>query len=318
LSDIDLLTLKWNRLAQRASTSTMAIPASESAPGMWLTLAGDGLRRVLLEIGEGQPPSSSLGKGALTMEVGIFTIDGLERRCISLTCDHAFAKPFDYFIGALIVYLAELEPAAAVDATVRDLVELLGLGGLGERHRNLGDLGELFLIRTLMELNPLALKLWTGPAQGRHDIKDGARAIEVKAGLRPVHQVRITRLEQLDPPDGGELWLAVPVFEADPSGELSLGDLAREVDSRSPVGLHVEPESRSRLEVLASLEGGNRYSLFQLRLFRIGPDTPRLKESMLVGKPPAVTAVSYTLALEHLEPWEIDPTDHETVWGLFT
>jgi len=315
--DVGMLAIKWAELRREQRGAGHALPAGEPGLEAWLALTESGGLRVLLALADDErDPVVDVGRdGALRCNVQLLTVGGSPRRCIDLSCGRkALDEVFHHFTFVLLRLRAELRASATVEAAIREFCDLLGLTGEAGRHRNLGDLGELLVLSWLQDRNPAAVEAWTGPATGRHDFRSGPLALEVKSGLRPQGKVTIARLDQLEPPEEGELWLVVLTFEADPLGDLTVAGMARRVDARIPSGAQVQPEARAKLDVAAALGEVNAYSLYEARVYRITEDTPRLRSGMLVGVPEAVRSISYVLGLEHLEPWRLPPGDHDRVW----
>jgi len=321
MADAGLLALKWEELRRRAEgdgRTELALEASPDVEGMWLALSRSGGLRVLLaldaEEGGGVP---DLGpQSALEVVVHEVSLAGSTRRCIDIRCVvSGLDDVFRLFVAVLLRKRAELRPPAAVAGAIKELFDLLGLTA-GSRQRNLGDLGELWVLSRLQGLGSHAIEAWTGPATGRHDFTRGRVALEVKAGLRPHRTVTISDVGQLEPPPDGRLFLIVMTLEADPAGELSVGGLANRVRADVAPTAPIAPEVDAKLKRLCALGERHSYRLHETRVFEISEDTPRLRPPMLKGVPPSVEGLSYRLGLGHLGPWELNARDHDTALRL--
>ncbi|WP_230470000.1 PD-(D/E)XK motif protein [Lujinxingia vulgaris] len=315
--------LKWTQLRAKTSDNTheIAIAAAEEELNVWLSLTDGGARRLLVGLDEQEaPPASQLGNdSAVTIQLETFSIKGNNQRVVELRCEQAELEDlFEQFIIHLIGHRRTLPGAAAVDRTIQEFVDLLGMTGGRKHARNLGNVGELYILRWLLDYNPGALEQWTGPAQGRHDFRSGRKALEVKTGLRPHSSVEISSLEQLEPVQkDGDLWLAVVTLEADPEGKITVRKLAQSVLKSLPTGAPAQPEAIEKLKQMAKSGEENSYSLFGLRVYRIDESTPRLRVAAAAEFPASVSKVKYSLNLDHLSDWKLTDDALDNLWKDF-
>lgn len=238
---------------------------------------------------------------------------------IDLSCtDNADTR---LFTGLCADVLAELPSTGTPDLTavtaVLDRWRRFWFGdrdGLS-REEQLGLVGELW---TLLEWVPTftvgALAAWQGPDGGRHDFVTDTVSVEVKtagASTGPVIH-RISRLDQLDEPGGGQLYLLSLRAVADPSGTDSLDSLlsrARDVAVRTGPScasllddrlntLGIPPEETGRYTEPLRIAGQE--------LYRVAADFPRLTaKTFPEGLPDGVVDVTYSLDTSACGAWLI-------------
>lgn len=181
------------------------------------------------------------------------------------------------------------------------------------RDEQLGLVGELWLLlEWLPRLTVGAVNAWQGPLRGRHDFVTDAVSVEVKttgASTGPVVH-RVTRLDQLDEPGGGQLYLLSLRAVADPLGPDSLDTLLRRARTMAAAEGHtcaaVLDDRLRALGVTAADEG--RYieplRVAQQELYRVAADFPRLVPSSFpAGLPAGVVDVTYSLDTSACRSW---------------
>lgn len=314
----EILNLKWESLQTDSNgPEGAARPMTCGQRETWVTRTQSGLPRLLVHMSDDESAPSGMGpNAAFSAEVVSLSVGGTTRRVMDVMClDAGLEKVFRVLCGHLIHRLAEAQaPGEAFNATVSDFLELLG-AARGSSRGSLGDLGELVMLHRLAEKGAGAFETWTGPEPSRWDFRRGSAALEVKAGRRPVSSARISGEHQLEPPTDGNLWLAVMDFTADPDGQFSISALASELLIKARrQGAH--KKAINKLEVLSALGREDRYELEQIRFYHVLDDLPRLRPSMLVGLPEAVSGITYKLNLDHLTEWLIDDDTHDKVMEL--
>ncbi|MFC9581463.1 PD-(D/E)XK motif protein [Streptomyces yangpuensis] len=183
-----------------------------------------------------------------------------------------------------------------------------------------GLFGELTVLHRLLELDPSAHRLWSGPDGHRHDFSGATHAVEVKTSTADEgRRARIHGLDQLEPPTGGTLtfvWLrlrrAAGPAASPPAGESVPGlvervlrlcdDESALLESLARVGYRVT-DTDNYLDV--------RFAVQEERWYRVGTDFPRLTTQALTaaGVPVAVLDVSYTVDLSGAVPLPMEPSE---------
>ncbi|MEU0921010.1 MULTISPECIES: PD-(D/E)XK motif protein [Streptomyces] len=166
-----------------------------------------------------------------------------------------------------------------------------------------GLFGELMVLKRLLEKDPSAHRLWRGPSGYRHDFWGGTTAVEVKTsasseGRRP----RIHGLDQLEAPDGGDLWLVWARLQRVVSAEVGTGfiELIRHAldlcdDERALLALLAEagyrPADADRYREV-------RYSISEERWYRVTTDFPGLTGKALSSAGVTVSALDVTYSID--------------------
>jgi len=270
----------------------------------------DGIRHLLLPVSSNARVGIDERSAGIRISPRTLIDDGDPRRFVDVAC----LKPhlFDIFLR----YVAEVgERLAASTSVYRTCVEVADLfrefvrSVPDERlsdERMLGLMGELLLLRDILEIDADAHGAWLGPAGARHDFAVGSIAIEVKTtGRRKSRTFEISSLDQLEPPPGSDLYLETIRLEKIPSGELTLHGLVEDVMDRTS-GCN---EVRAKLEAAGYRDDGpmrrdeTRYRLIDRYIYHVDEVFPSLTPSkMKDGRiPPGVLEASYTITLD-MEP----------------
>ncbi len=190
------------------------------------------------------------------------------------------------------------------------------------RDEQVGLVGELwFLLEWLPRLTVASVSAWQGPLRGRHDFVSDTLSVEVKAtrtGTGPVVH-RVARLDQLDEPGAGQLYLLSLRAVPDPLGEASLDDLLHRVRvaaaSVGPTCTALLQDRLSAIGVTPADEGRyrERLRIAQQELFLIDGAFPRLiPDSFPDGLPGGVVDVAYSLDTSACQPWLVTSTADES------
>ncbi|MET7603996.1 PD-(D/E)XK motif protein [Streptomyces avermitilis] len=174
--------------------------------------------------------------------------------------------------------------------------------------------GELIVLNRLLEKDSSAHRLWRGPEGYRHDFSAAAVAVEVKSssageGRRP----RIHGLAQLEPPEGGTLFLAW--FRLQRTTVSGSGIAFVELVDQA---LHLCDDESALLELLAGagyrpsdagLYHDARFVIAEERWYQVKPEFPGLTGRALIaaGVPVSVLEVHYTIDLSGDTPIPLAP-----------
>jgi hypothetical protein len=181
------------------------------------------------------------------------------------------------------------------------------------RDEQVGLVGELWLLlEWLPRLIVASVTAWQGPLRGRHDFVTPTTSVEVKttrAATGPVVH-RIARLDQLDEPGAGQLYVLSLRAVPDPLGGASLDNLLRRTRAAaSAVGGTCTALLEARLSAL-DVTGADdgRYTeplrISQQELYRVDTDFPRLiPSSFPTGLPGGVVDVAYSLDTSACQQW---------------
>jgi hypothetical protein len=178
--------------------------------------------------------------------------------------------------------------------------------------RQIGLYGELWHLRELARRTPTAVESWTGPLGSRHDFIGPSVALEVKASItRRGRFVEIHGPDQLDPPVGGELYLAAMKVEriAADHGE-RLIDVVDEL-VRMAVDRRLLVDRLLRLGLrISDLERNDepKFHLRESRVYAVRDPFPRITPGSFVGGsvPPGIINLNYQLDLSSEPPLPLD------------
>lgn len=180
-----------------------------------------------------------------------------------------------------------------------------------------GLYGELLVLRRLLGEDASAHRSWVGPQGAHHDFVFNGFDVEVKAteGVEG-RAIRVHGLDQLEPPEAGDLFLAwFRLTDSRLSGTgASLLDLAEEVLALADD----EPAIRTRLAQVGYVPGAvdtndtRRWTVVDERWYAVDEEFPRIVRSTLdtASVPATVSDVHYTIDLTADSP---APIPAETV-----
>ena len=224
--------------------------------------------------------------------------------------DSAGREAFNVVVNDLLDRLRDgLEPVAAVMATLarwRRFWSSAPPEGLSPDEVR-GLFGELYFLFTwLLPLGPQHVRSWVGPVGGRNDFQWSTMSVEAKttASVRG-HIHRINGIDQLDPPEHGNLLIYSLRVREEPASTNSLVTIIDAIADR----LASEPELLELFENRLAAVGYSplhadryrevRYRIVDERLYRVGEGFPRLSASSFAsGIPPGVERVEYEVNLE--------------------
>jgi hypothetical protein len=254
--------------------------------------------------------------GVLVAEIAWYGESGSTTRALHVWCRDALCEEaFAMFCELFVERLEEGDDAVGVALSecheeFRRLVR-----GVPDLALSLvaGAIGELILLRDVTRRDRSAVRWWMGPAGGRHDFRRGQVAIEVKTSLRSETKgtVRITDLDQLDPPDGGTLFLHAIRLERSEGGSVSIPRLVAEIRAMTDAtGLAMLEDALSKLGISADT-ATPEFAVLSRTTFEVREAFPRLTASRLLSgrTDPGVSHVTYDLSLDAASGFETT-TDH--------
>jgi hypothetical protein len=240
----------------------------------------------------------------------------IDMACVSQALEPVFAEVADEIIRR-VADGHGVQPACR--STLDDFRTLLIDPGEEVADERISGLaGELVLLRRLLSLNPDAWQLWRGPLKERHDFRADNLALEVKTSTRIANRsVRISAIDQLEEPAGGELVLCLCQLEKVAGGDLTIASLASEV-----LALSSDPKKVRELLSGMSCPDPNtpawnnvEFSLAGQILFEVRDGFPRLVPASLPGGRLAtgLSEVRYTVDLAAAASFELPP-DTAELW----
>lgn len=175
------------------------------------------------------------------------------------------------------------------------------------RNETVGLMGELVVLRRLIQDDACLLANWTAPDDGLHDFELAGHALEVKSTLGPAATLHISSLDQLDASGLQRLDLLHIRFVEEPEGEC-LGDMIQGIIS----GLAQDAARRNFGNALLrrglmpddiGALSSPRASVRTLTAFSVEKSFPRLVRASV---PLAVAEADYTLELRGIEAYSIE------------
>lgn len=263
-------------------------------------------RRFLLIPITGAPADPPQGYPALDISHELVELEGQVARYLIVRCrESVLWAEFDGLASDMIEAAQGANDAARAALVVlarwRRLLSMASSNKLG-LHQRLGLFAELNVLRHLL-VGGLARdsSVWTGPEQARHDFVLGENALEVKAVGLTTTAVTIHGLDQLMPPDGGQLRLVIALVLEDPDGE-SIRSIVDEISALSNEELYFPARLASTGWTRGDAE--QPYSIAECFSVDVDAATPRLVTSDLaIGHVRlGVTNVAYKVDLDALRP----------------
>jgi hypothetical protein len=133
------------------------------------------------------------------------------------------------------IQLKHESPVQAVLATLANWRELLRPVGALPIERQLGLIGELWLLWRLVADSVQNIRSWTGPMGEPHDFRVKDLEFEVKVTLAPTRSHMVNGEQQLLASPGHDLWILSLQLEPAGTGGISLPELVDEVRSKLAV-----------------------------------------------------------------------------------
>ena len=176
---------------------------------------------------------------------------------------------------------------------------------LGPRQEE-GLFGEISVLMQLLHHTDDAtnmVKSWVGPLDSLHDFESTSYDVEVKTTTREPPVVRVSKLEQLAPPDVGSLDLLVVQIEVTENG-ITLPDIVRHMLSHEKM----QPHREALYERLEKVGYSDKHRLHYSRAFNAGHftqcpidgETPILPPELLADIPSTVSNIRYSLHINGL------------------
>lgn len=298
----------WALCAERPPSSDLRILPIEESDGLLATLDSKARPGIMVELKSGE----SLGGAPLVDSAGLrcelypFGTKEKPRRGMLVTCcvqdvQEAFAS----FGETLLEHRrAGATPVASYRRACEDFRKLTVSTLADQRAILIGVLGELITLERLLLLSPIALDAWMYPNLERNDFRMGSVAIEVKTSLRSQNGaavIRVSAIDQLDPPEGGALFLRSIRLERNPGGEVSLSALETRLTHLLTTARADELRERLRHAGLPGSARDERFSILGMETFRVNEGFPRLSLQKLKTESldEGVRRVSYDLDLAH-------------------
>lgn len=321
------ISAAWNRLGgDAAPTADTDVPTIElDVPTGYgnarLALGPNRETRLLLPVSETERLRPLPKTSSLELTISILSFRGASRRYLDLSCT---AAELDGVFGQLVeVILQRIAEGAnclqACISTVEDFKSLLeARAQVRVTHEEiLGLVGELLYLRRLTTYDPRAVALWRGPYGDQHDFRGGTLSVEIKTASRQTADIRISSIDQLNPPSGGILFLARFVLAAAEGGKLSVNDLCTEICNLG-AGKEQLLLAIARIGCPAFDDpawNAVRFNMETLQIFRVAEDFPCIvPKRFLAGQPDAgVREISYAIDISTVRQFLVSEADAKSI-----
>lgn len=280
--------------------------------GALIAIDHDGRRHLLVSVAdEGQFITDRRSRGLVLVGRSLEVEEEPERLFLDLCCTEASGNDaFDVLISSITEQLAGgVPPATALRTVLERWRRFWGQappeGLTTEEVRGL--FGELwFLLAWLLPSGVDQLRKWVGPTGARHDFSDQDFSVEAKTTTSVRGHVHwISALDQLDPPESGELLVFSLRVRDEASALNSLPELVQAIsqhlaDHPEMLGLFEDRLAAARYSPLHEDRYREmRFRIVSERLYRVGAGFPRLSADMISGGlPQGVEGVKYEINLE--------------------
>lgn len=313
------LVRAWDAAQQQLARGDLlrAVPVKSVGREVHLSVTPERWRGVLIPLRDGEVVSvpkefRGASSGALRAEVAQFSTGADAANALHVWCRDPISN--DAFTSFVVFFLDRLTRESPLGELLgeshAEFERLLGAAASTDSAGLTGLVGELLVLLDGVQLDPRMMDFWAGPRGERHDFRNGNSAIEVKCSLRSdikAHRVSISDWDQLEVPDGGSLYLHTIRLERVTAGDWSVPKLLAAIRADlDEGGLDVLDEVLKRYD-RALIDSPWEFSVKQRDSYCVVDGFPRLVAGMLASQQVrGISAVSYTLDLDHAEPFRTD------------
>jgi hypothetical protein len=303
----------WRGLPARSGTfAELAAEAVPGVDGAFIAVDHDGSRHLLLPADQEMEPVSDERSRGIRVLTRPLSVEGRQERLfVDMICPTLAGQDVFNLVGSAVIEQIELgvEPPDAVRTTLgrwRRFWSGVPTSGLtGEELRGL--FGELwFLCIWLLPHGVGHVRHWLGPTGARNDFAWPGLAIEAKATTSVRGHVHwINGIDQLDPPEDGELFVFSLRMREEPTASNSIVSLITSITGT--IGNDEEAldtfESRLAQAGYSPLDA-ERYAETRFRvigehLFRVGDGFPRLSATSFASDLSAgIERIEYEINLD--------------------
>ncbi len=303
------LTFAALREAARPPVGDLNVRALGQGPG-GVYLALDAERRAHLLVEAEVELTGSTGLTTVTIGHRDLVVDGRTAGFLDVTCEaEELAEVFDHFVAAVTQRL--LSSGDSPVEVVLDVIEhwrqfLVSEAPPAGRDRLAAVFGELLVVLDVVRADPRGrVDCWVGPFGGRHDLRRGTRAVEVKTTR--AHTTRVVTVhgeDQLVEPDGGSLHLHLVRLEEVPEGGASVPSLVDDLLAAGAPAQELFKALDAAGVAPAELPAVNvvRFDVRERMTVRVDERTPRLVPSSFVSgaRPIGIVDLVYRVDLDHV------------------
>ncbi|TDL77381.1 PD-(D/E)XK motif protein [Rhodococcus qingshengii] len=283
----------------------------EGSEKIFLAVNHNGFRNVLLQINSIDSAIYDNHSRGLIVEGKSLVINEIESPFIVITCtDKEGNKTFNLVASDIILKVVSgLKPVDSVTQTLEKWRKFWGSSfrKILTEEQIKGLFGELwFLLVWLLTKNLKFVENWVGPNGSRNDFEWKNLAIEVKttSSVRG-HIHKINGIEQLDPPQDGELFCFSLRIRKEKTANNTLPVLIKRIQNLLESNQQLLDLFDERLAILGYSPAHEaeyseyRYRVIDERFYIVNDEFPRLSvSSFLDGVPYGVERIDYDVNLE--------------------
>ena len=309
-SAIDHVRLGWAALAAsgRVGDAEFAItrlPVTARGEPILLALDAASGQHLLVPTEHGPEDASAV---AVQLRNRTLVLEGTTQAFADIVCpDPALRDAYDHLLAAMLEAVARKpdDPRGACLDTLGKWRHLLrSAADSGASTTKLAGLvGELLVVKEIVAADPgRRIDVWAGPTGGRHDLRRGTTALEVKTTLSHTERrTTVHGIDQLEPP-AGNLSLVLTRLEPVADGPLNVVDLAEDIIGLGAPARDVY-ERMTRSGSPAGSAEHHRAVTFALReqlWYAVDNGFPRLTKASLIDGtlPDGVKDVTYDIDLD--------------------
>ena len=232
-----------------------------------------------------------------------------QRHCLDLVAAAAHERLFSPLVGEVLTAVLDQKrsPWKAVSSIIRAWQSAWKptIPEMGKTVQ-VGLFGELLTLKEIMipALGPESIYSWSGPDSERHDFVSTAVHLEVKTTRKSRHEHEISRVDQLDFPEGRRLILVSILLEESVAGAESVATKMDEIIDLVRGDPAASDEFMARMIRLGwneELRRTGQLLQFHLRgshIYEVNDLFPRLPSGFV--PPEGVVAIRYTIDLTNL------------------
>jgi putative PD-(D/E)XK family protein DUF4420 len=313
-----------HRLRTDGSTnSDLEVPSIETSVHTGFGVARvaigkDNAARLLLPVSRSERPIEIEKMDSLQVSISKFNISDTAGQFIELVCRQSDLETVFAELAEEILRRVEQgeTPASASVATISEFKSLLDSDGVRSKATLAevqGLLAELLHLKRLTRYSTEAVKLWLGPTGDRNDFRGGDIAIEVKSSSRASNPVLISSIDQLELPEGDQLFLARYILDRNDAGGLTIARLYHDlistgVNSRILAQRLAEIGYDETTEIQWNRFGFNPQGT---HIFRVTNGFPCLNSSAFVGGriPSGIQSIKYEIDLGCASDFQLDDSE---------
>ena len=295
------LYLERDERSRQVGLLTRPSGTAVSEGDVLLAIDGSGRRRLLIPAETDEIPEDRRSRGVALLADEL-VVDGETKRFAALVClDQTLARVFERLVEDTLRRLeqGDVSPFRAAQQVLGEWRTFLSAAGREmDRSTAIGLTGELEILARLTAVAD-PVECWRGPLGALHDFINGPVELEVKTTTSvDGNTVRVSNLDQLDPPEEGTLFLAVVHLRASEEGP-SLEDRVTQLLEAGLARDRLYDRLARNDFVPGQDQGRHRYEVRGIRLWQVDDGFPGLRRSGIEeDRLTGISRINYDLALD--------------------